>query len=382
MSNIPHILGSDSITVFLDGKPYPVNKQAHTYQMVLNAIKDDNVAELRDALDIRTSLTKKLTETADDSRVTVTGDKIYYDDREVTGLIASRIFEVLRVGLDVKPMIRFLENLMSNPSKRAVDELFGFLEVCTLPITSDGHFLAYKRVRSDYKDCHSGTMDNSVGQVLEMPRNAVDEDRFNTCSYGLHFCSYSYLKHFGGERIVVLKINPADVVAIPADYNNAKGRTCRYEVVDELEVDGSMPRNNITDDFTNDYDDGVDYEDDFEVDETDENTLSDYECDDIRDDFEWLTVTYGYSRGEALEELANDWGVSEHTIAQIVAGDESEVASDSYETEDGRLTDAAVREIRRLCERGDSLKSIGEKYGRSARTVARIRDFEAYHEVN
>lgn len=32
---------------------------------------------------------------------------------------------------------------------------------------------------------------------------------------------------------MILKINPADVVAIPSDYNNTKGRTWKYEVVGE-----------------------------------------------------------------------------------------------------------------------------------------------------
>jgi hypothetical protein len=54
----------------------------------------------------------------------------------------------------------------------------------------------------------------------------------------LHFCSLDYLSHFGGHdsRTVVLKINPRDVVSIPADYNATKGRTCRYEVIGELGV--------------------------------------------------------------------------------------------------------------------------------------------------
>ena len=77
-------------------------------------------------------------------------------------------------------------------------------------------------------------MDNSVGKIVTMERNLVDEDKSRTCSQGLHFCSYDYLKHFSGERIVVLKINPADIVAIPEDYNNSKGRCCSYEVIDEI----------------------------------------------------------------------------------------------------------------------------------------------------
>jgi hypothetical protein len=36
---------------------------------------------------------------------------------------------------------------------------------------------------------------------------------------------------------VIVKINPRDVVSIPTDYNDSKGRACRYEVVDEIDKD-------------------------------------------------------------------------------------------------------------------------------------------------
>ena len=80
-------------------------------------------------------------------------------------------------------------------------------------------------------------MDNSVGKIVEMERNEVDDDKDRTCSTGLHFCSESYLNSFGGERTVIVKINPRDVVSIPSDYNDSKGRACRYEVIGELGVD-------------------------------------------------------------------------------------------------------------------------------------------------
>ena len=147
-----------------------------------------------------------------------------------------RLIQMYQEGFSIEPMINFMENLMQNPSKRAVTELYGFLEKGALPITPDGSFLAYKKVREDYKDCHTGSMDNSVGQIVEMERNQVDDDKDRTCSTGLHFCSQSYLNHFGGDRTVILKINPRDVVSIPSDYNDAKGRACRYEVIGELGV--------------------------------------------------------------------------------------------------------------------------------------------------
>ena len=33
-----------------------------------------------------------------------------------------------------------------------------------------------------------------------------------------------------------MKINPRDVVSIPNDYDNTKGRACRYEVIGEVGV--------------------------------------------------------------------------------------------------------------------------------------------------
>jgi hypothetical protein len=129
-----------------------------------------------------------------------------------------------------------MHNLHKNPSKRAVEELYGFLEKGALPITPDGYFLAYKKVRANYMDCHTGTISNHVGAVVEMERNEVDDDKDRTCSAGLHFCSQEYLKSFGGERTMILKIDPKDVVSIPSDYNDSKGRTCRYEVIGELDA--------------------------------------------------------------------------------------------------------------------------------------------------
>jgi hypothetical protein len=79
-------------------------------------------------------------------------------------------------------------------------------------------------------------MDNSVGQIVEMERHEVNDNKDQTCSTGLHFCGMSYLSNFGGERTVIVKVNPADVVSIPSDYNDAKGRACRYEVIGELNV--------------------------------------------------------------------------------------------------------------------------------------------------
>lgn len=382
MSKISSILGGDSITIILDGNSYTINKQAHTYDMVLKALREDNVEAMRAAINIRKGIVDGLAKTGGD-KVRIEGNSIYYCDREVTGLISSRIFEMLRLGLSVKPMVRFLEHMMQNSSKRAVDELFSFIDACRLPITEDGHFLAYKRVRHDYLDCHSGSMDNSVGKVLEMPRNMVDEDKHNTCSYGLHFCSYDYLRHFGGERIMVLKINPKDVVAIPADYNNSKGRTCRYEVVDELPLDQyRMPERTIQDDYTSDYSNVWDEEESEDWEESETDTVQD-EIDSLTDD-EIAEVRGDYVDGISVDGIAVYWGISTEAVERIVYGYKQKSAVKAVpfgNNTTGKLTPADVKKIRRLLDKGDSLASIARQFDVHPRSIARIRDGEAWTNV-
>jgi len=228
----PFILQGDNVVIVIDGDPHTINKTHMTYTKVVNAIKAkdwDSVKELINPAKVLTNYSN--------GNLSVIDSELFWKGKPFHNSLATRIVSMLEEGFDINPMVNFMNNLMRNPSKRAVDELYGFLENNSLPITPDGHFLAYKRVRGDYTDCHTGTMDNSVGCVVEMERNLVDDNRDNTCSSGLHFCSHSYLQSFNGERTVIVKIDPADVVSIPSDYNNAKGRTCRYEVIGEVERD-------------------------------------------------------------------------------------------------------------------------------------------------
>ena len=230
----PFLIQGKNIVVVIGNNSHTISSTHITYQRVLDAIKAGDWDTVKDLIE-----PKKVVVNYGKGNIEVQGEKLFWKGAEFHNSIATRMISMLQEGFPVEPLVLFMENLMSNPSKRAVTELYGFLEKNKLPITSDGHFLAYKKVGSNFKDIHSGTMDNSVGQVVEMERNMVDDDQNRTCSTGLHFCSESYLAHFGDStsRTVILKINPRDVVSIPNDYNNAKGRACKYEVIGELGVD-------------------------------------------------------------------------------------------------------------------------------------------------
>lgn len=159
---------------------------------------------------------------------------VRHDGIVLHGSLVERIIRLARENKPVKYLCKFLDNLYKNPSYNSIAELYDFLQRNDLPITEDGCFLAYKGVRSDYKDKYSGQFDNSAGQVLTMPRQHVDDDRTHECSYGFHAGRYEYARDYAGDgRLMIVKINPQDVVSVPKDYDCAKLRTCRYEVIAE-----------------------------------------------------------------------------------------------------------------------------------------------------
>lgn len=243
MSTPAYIKSGDHLTVvFADGETVTVYESNARYKdiiVALNAKDFDLVKRLASpvaAIKSRIAAVAKRGINSVDLRDGV----VYYNGEALHNTLTNRIIGMANEGFDIEPMCKFLANLQNNPSYRAVNELYGFLEKGNLPITEDGYFLAYKKVRDDYTDVHTGKFDNSVGQVVVMPRNQVNENPNETCSAGLHFCSRDYLSQFSGERVMILKINPADVVAIPVDYNQTKGRTCQYEVIGELGVDEKL----------------------------------------------------------------------------------------------------------------------------------------------
>lgn len=246
--SFPSTLSERTLTVYVEGEAYHVsrpeegqhNPQWERIKEALNnpyTTADEMLALVRPTVAIAQQLNDPAVVEESAGKVTLKDGKLYYDGAEVHSVLTERMVDIIREGIDITPWVRFANNLFQNPEPFSINELFLFLETGDLPITEDGHFLAFKKVRENYKDIHSGTFDNSIGAVCEMPREQVDADRLRECSTGLHFCSKKYLPHFANahnDRVMMVKINPADVVSIPHDYNNTKGRCWRYEVVGEI----------------------------------------------------------------------------------------------------------------------------------------------------
>lgn len=235
--------------VFADGDSATVYNSDNNYAAVCAAVKNKDWEAAKVLASPAVAIKQSF---KDVDKIAIEGGFVTYDNIPLHSTLSDRMLDMHNNGFDILPMALFLENLMQNPSYRAVNELYDFLEASDLPITEDGHFLAYKRVSGEFKDIYTGKIDHSPETVVEMPRNRVNEDKNRTCSDGLHFCSHEYLPYYGSSgmsnKIVMVKINPADVVSIPSDYNNAKGRCCKYYVVKELETDdigGHLPKENL-----------------------------------------------------------------------------------------------------------------------------------------
>jgi hypothetical protein len=232
--SVPFMWVDGNLTLILNNKAHQILPDHLNYKLIMEKLSSATEQELVELVDI-----EKAVASFSDGMVEVKNGKVFYEGEEVHGAISKRILEFMSKGLPFEPLVNFLNNLMENPSMQSQKELYDFLEHQYLPVTEDGHFLAYKAVRSDFMDKYAGKFRNKVGDVCHMTRAKVDDNRGVGCSQGLHAGALNYVAGYGsldaGDKIVIVKINPKDVVSVPNDCNCEKLRTCRYEVVGEYQ---------------------------------------------------------------------------------------------------------------------------------------------------
>lgn len=250
--NVAFLVTLDNVTISKNGKTIIVGKQYADFGGIVDALKRKDFDAAFLLADRATALTKQ-----SNGEFEVKDGVVFRNGLPVHNVVTERIIQFQNQGLPFEPLIKFLENLLQNPSARSVSELYKFLENKFLPITEDGHFLAYKAVQQDFLSITSGStqvrvssdkgktwrtvtgkVPNNVGNIVEVDRNQVDDNAERTCSFGLHAGALEYAQDFGGKdaRRVIVKINPRDAVSVPVDYNAQKLRASRYEVLSELQA--------------------------------------------------------------------------------------------------------------------------------------------------
>jgi hypothetical protein len=280
---VPFMFLQDSLNVMLGGKMYNVQKSDPKFEEVKQAIRDgEDERYIVELLDKKETLIR-----GGKGRLVVEDGDVFFDGRVCVGPIVDRILYMIDEDIDVSHIEKFLVNLEQNPSSRSVSELYSFLEQCNLPITEDGFFLAYKKVGPEWLDLHSGTIVNKPGMTISMPRNTVDDNFNNGCSAGLHVASREYYVNSGygagsQNKLIVVKVNPKDVVSVPLDCNFTKMRVCEYEVIEEVEDTDTLKANFIE---KKEYDDSWVEDNSQDYNDYDEYVGSDYDEEQEHEDF-------------------------------------------------------------------------------------------------
>lgn len=241
-----YIIANDgTVTAIVSGQTYCFGKSHPNYNKLISHLKKNNVEHFEASYDIISHVNAYC-----EGYVNCTDGNLNWDGIKMPEMFTNTILDMVKQGFPFEPMLNFLDNMSQNPSDHAIVELFDFMEHKNMPITYDGCFLAYKAVRNDYMDIYSGSFDNSVGNVCSVPRNKVDSNRDHGCGHGLHVGAIDYAKSYGGididdldggdnndggNRLMICKVNPRDVVSVPTDSKFQKLRCCRYEVVAEFD---------------------------------------------------------------------------------------------------------------------------------------------------
>ncbi len=235
------IANDGNVTAVVAGEVYTFGKSHPRYDRLISHLKNNNIEYFEASYDVVSQINEYC-----EGYVSVTNGKMKWDGIDMPEMFSGTILDMIQQGYPFEPMLNFLDNMSQNPSDHAIVELFEFMENKNMPITPDGHFLAYKAVGSDYKDIFSRTFDNSVGKICEVPRSKVNGNRNDHCGAGLHVGAFDYAKSYGGidldddeggggNKLMICKVNPRDVVSVPNDCRCQKLRCCRYEVVSEFE---------------------------------------------------------------------------------------------------------------------------------------------------
>lgn len=238
-----------------DSKPVTIPSSSSLYnevaELLAKAQYEQAVQKISPLMNVKSALKAR-----GSTQFEVEDGFVKIDGELLPSALSKRLIQFTEASIDYAPLVAFWNNLKKNPSSESRNSLYGFLEANKIPITSKGTFIAYKSVKKDFFDSHSGKFDNTPGNIVKMNRDEVDSNRNQTCSYGLHVAAYSYAKNFA-DLLLEVEVNPKDVVAVPPDYNNQKMRVCEYKVL--RVAPGHERQEEVYDDPTYEDDAAIDF---------------------------------------------------------------------------------------------------------------------------
>lgn len=245
-----------NLTVVHNGEMYVADETHTNWDAILRGVlaDDESVIPLFDISQTVASRFENLSE-----RVSVRNGNLFFDGDLVDNSLTRQVIRFVEEGVDdFMPLVKFFEKVQTNPSNNSREQLFRWLSERDFSITPEGDFLAYKGVKKSdeegvYLSVHAGhaisdgveyrndQIPNRVGSIVEMPRSEVQDDPDVACHTGLHAGTYEYASSFVyNGALLLVEINPRDVVSVPRDSSDQKIRACRYKVIQVIENEAPL----------------------------------------------------------------------------------------------------------------------------------------------
>lgn len=165
-------------------------------------------------------------------------------------LLSTHFIHLMQNMGSAQGITNFLTRLGAMQEKRGhtVEELLQFLKRADLPIAEDGSIIIYKGLdvkgsslestTGRFVDPQSKKVVQDEGDYVHMDEALVDPSRSTECAQGLHVACKGYLQHFRTGVVMLAKVNPEDVIAVPLN-EPTKMRVKGYHILFQLTHDGA-----------------------------------------------------------------------------------------------------------------------------------------------
>jgi|TARA_R110002167_G_scaffold37273_2_gene116897 hypothetical protein len=245
-----YIISNSSITFFFGNRPRTVKSGTPQYARALEVFdlpESEQDEAIKEVFKGNTNERKAM----ETEGFEFFGSEIKVDGEFLPKVLADWITRLKKDGLPITLFLPFWRRLKLNPDYRTVNErgFYDFLAQKELALTEDGCFIGYRGVREDYwsqsgntrTEVLQGQTDsygrilNSVGSTIEVKRNGVSTDKKVACAaHSLHVGSLKYAQGWG-NRVVIVKVDPKDVVSVAECSSWQKLRVCKFEVIGDFE---------------------------------------------------------------------------------------------------------------------------------------------------
>jgi hypothetical protein len=150
--------------------------------------------------------------------ISTSGGVVSVQGYDINCTLLARYLEELidTPGLPIEHVRRFVTRLSINQHQVARNTLFNFIVAGGLHIDQYGNIVAYKAVKEDLRDKHTGRVQYELGKKIYAPEG-VDLDPGVSCSTGLHVGTFEYANNFarGSDVVLEVQVAPEDVGVVP-----------------------------------------------------------------------------------------------------------------------------------------------------------------------